>query len=389
MGTMTTNSPADSAFSFTDPPFWHTAAPSWKHVGEERDAVQKPLSVASHEPAHPDDLLPLPPPREEEAPVDDRLVKPTEPIPLPSWSRRFLNGGGLLRSGRSQAQLRDEQLVAMLIQPVQGSRTIAVMSTKGGVGKTTVTINLGHMFAGFRGDKVIALDANPDGGSLTYRIPRETRSTITDLIDDLSGVDPNVVRYSDVRRYTSQASSRLEVLASPQDPHTSRALNQEQYGQALDLLRRHFTLVLADCGTSILDPITRSVIEAADQLILVTTPSIDAARSTSFLISWLISHGHAQLVKEAVLVMNAVGRRTGPVNLMEMERHFTQRVRATVQIPWDPHLETGAQTALQDLRSETREAYLHLAVAVADDFLPPLPSEPPFRENKCCANCGR
>ncbi|MGH8905479.1 MAG: MinD/ParA family ATP-binding protein [Egibacteraceae bacterium] len=386
----------DSEFSFTDPPSWHTAAPSrggedgapWRAAWDLGDEPFR-LDMRDRPHDHPDPLferaVPPPPPLEDGRAFGGQPLGPAAHAPPLSRSRRFLRWSGLLDVGRSHAQPHGQRLVAGLTRPVRGSRTIAVISTKGGVGKTSVTVNLGHLFAEFRDDRVIALDANPDGGSLTYRIPRETRSTITELLDDLGGLDPSRLHHSDVRRYTSQASSRLEVLASPQDPHASRTLGQEQYRQALDLLRRHYTLILADCGTGILDTGTRAVIEAADQLILVTAPSIDAARAVNFLLSWLTAHGHAHLVKDAVLVMNAVARRTGPVNLIEMERHFAQRVRKVIQVPWDPHLETGARTAMQDLRPETRQAYLRLAAATADGLLSPAAHEPARTEHARCA----
>lgn len=46
-------------------------------------------------------------------------------------------------------------------QPLQGCYKIALLSLKGGVGKTTVTATLGATFASIRGDRVIAVDANP------------------------------------------------------------------------------------------------------------------------------------------------------------------------------------------------------------------------------------
>jgi putative peptide zinc metalloprotease protein len=328
---------AGSAFSFTDPPSWHTAAPSWERPGSE-DAVTARSA----------------PPRVAERRARSRAG--------------FLQRHGRKRVGPNLAQARDRQLVARIAQPVRGSRTIAVVSTKGGVGKTSTALNLGHTLAGLRDDRVVAVDADPDAGSLAYRIPRETRCTVADLLDDLRGFDAGDVAYDDIRHYTSRASSYLQVLASPADPYASRMLGRREYEQALELLRRHFALIVADCGTGVFDPITQGMVEAADHLVLVTTPSIDAARAVSFLLDWLTEHGHDRLVERAVLVMNAVAPRTGPVNLLEMERHFARQVSCIARIPWDPHLETGARTTMDDLRPETRRAYLHLAAAVADHF---------------------
>ena len=68
-------------------------------------------------------------------------------------------------------------------------------------------------FSSWRGDRVIAVDANPDFGTLAQRGPNQTQSTVRDLL-----ADDEIVRYSDIRRHTSQSSSRLELLASERDP---------------------------------------------------------------------------------------------------------------------------------------------------------------------------
>ena len=85
--------------------------------------------------------------------------------------------------------------------PITGCRTVAFISRKGGVGKTTTCLLVGHTFALHRGDRVVALDANPDAGTLGYRLRRETDETIATLLHDRAAID----RYADVRAYSSQA----------------------------------------------------------------------------------------------------------------------------------------------------------------------------------------
>src|SRR5258708_33044477 len=93
--------------------------------------------------------------------------------------------------------------------PLAGCYRIALLSLKGGVGKTTITATLGGTFASIRGDRVVAVDANPDRGTLSGKVPVETSATVRHLLRDADRIE----RYSDIRRYTSQRPSRLEVLA--------------------------------------------------------------------------------------------------------------------------------------------------------------------------------
>ena len=66
-------------------------------------------------------------------------------------------------------------LVSRVRTPVaDGYHRVAVLSLKGGVGKTTVTVGLGATLASLRGDRVIAVDANPDRGTLSDKVRVQT-----------------------------------------------------------------------------------------------------------------------------------------------------------------------------------------------------------------------
>ena len=83
---------------------------------------------------------------------------------------------------------------------------------------------------------------------------------------------------------------------------------------------------------------------------------------------WLDAHGHGDLVRNSVAVINCVHRSAGGVDLDRVAAHFAARCRAVVQIPFDAHLEEGAEVELDRLEPPTRLALLELAAAVADAF---------------------
>ena len=85
----------------------------------------------------------------------------------------------------SAAERRRRELIARVRTPVTGGHhRVAVMSLKGGVGKTTTTVGLGAMLASLRGDRVIAVDANPDRGTLSDKVRLETAATVRDLLNE-------------------------------------------------------------------------------------------------------------------------------------------------------------------------------------------------------------
>ena len=122
-------------------------------------------------------------------------------------------------------------------QPIAGDFRIAVLSIKGGVGKTTTTLGLGSVLALVRSDRVIAVDANPDRGTLAERIhDTSTNSTVRDLL-----MDSNINGYADIRGHTRVAASRLEVLASEQDPAAADVFGEADYRRTIEILGHRFT----------------------------------------------------------------------------------------------------------------------------------------------------
>lgn len=286
-------------------------------------------------------------------------------MPAGGWRRAvYVLSGGVVAITPSVAELRHRELVAQVKTPVTGCRKVAFISRKGGVGKTTTCLLVGHTFAAYRGDRVVALDVNPDAGTLGHRLRRETGETVATLLRDRQVIR----RYADVRAYSSQAPSRLEVIAGDERSEIADAIGSAAVGQAVGLLERHYNLVCLDAAPGVLGSATQGALQAADQLVVVSATGLDGARAASSTLDWLEEHGHEGLASSAVTVLNGVGAERGGVDVGRIEEHFASRCQACIRIPWDPHLHIGADVALEELRPDTRRAFLELAAAIACGF---------------------
>lgn len=294
-----------------------------------------------------------------------RLLRPGARPPQSGWRRLlYVLSGRLINPGESRADARRRELTARINQPLAGCYKIAVLSLKGGVGKTTMTATLGATFSSLRGDRVVAVDANPDRGTLSQKVPLETTATVRTLLRD----SQRLRRYTDVRAYTSQGLQRLEVLAGEQDPAVSEAFSEDDYRRTVNLLEHFYNIVLTDCGTGLMHSAMNGVLGMADQLVIVSSGSIDGARSASATMDWLEAHGQGALVRNSVAVINCVHRSAGGVDLDRVAAHFAARCRSVVRIPFDLHLEEGAEVDLDRMEPTTRLALLELAALVADAF---------------------
>jgi MinD-like ATPase involved in chromosome partitioning or flagellar assembly len=319
---------------------------------------------------------PVPPPREPahwqhaetaDSLTADLLLPGRHAAPPSGWRRAIYQvTGGLVRPPLSAAEMRRRELVARACTPVAaGHYRVAVLSLKGGVGKTTTVMGLGSTLASLRGDRVIAVDANPDRGTLSDKLRLETAATVRDLLNEREQIQ----RYADVRAFTTQAASRLEVLASDRDPTVSVAFSDQDYEDVSQVLEHYYSICITDCGTGLLHSAMAGVLRLADQIVLVSSPSVDGARSASATLDWLQAHGYGDLVRDGVVVLAVVRPRgKSTIDLERLEQHFATRCRAVVRVPYDAHLEEGAEVELNQLSKATADAYLALAAEVGDGF---------------------
>lgn len=298
------------------------------------------------------------------------MIGAVEAAPPSGW-RRLVHRvtGGRVNPGESAAQASEREVLERIRTPLRGDYRIAVLSLKGGVGKTTSTVALGGVFASLRGDRVIAVDANPDLGTLARRVLDDTAETdrgaptVRDLLEL-----PDASRYPQVRSCTSQAASRLEVIGSDRDPAMSEAFSEDDYRRTVDILQHHYNIILTDCGTGLMHSAMSGVLDLAHMLVLVTSPALDGARSAEATLDWLDHHGHGDLVANAVVVVSGAHPGQAAVDPEVLTSHFSARTRAVRGVPFDRHLSEGGVVDLDRLHPATFSAYRELAATVAEDF---------------------
>ena len=243
-----------------------------------------------------------------------------------------------------------------------GTRFVAVLTRKGGVGKTTITTLLGMALADVREDRVLAIDANPDRGTLAERIIKSTRATVRDVVTRAK----SLTTFTEFQTLVSRDVTRLDVLASDTDPTVAEAFDEDDYNVVADMAEKFYSVVVTDCGTGMLHSAMKATLQRVDSVVVVCGGSVDESRLASETLTWLESNGYEDLVKNAVVALNTATQGTNLVKLEEIEAHFQSRVRDIVRIPYDPALATGSLIRFDEIRPLTRAAARELAAEVID-----------------------
>lgn len=298
----------------------------------------------------------------------DRLLDPhriTKPEPEGAWSHfLYAVSGRRINIGDGRRARERKALSARIAAPLAGgARFVPVLSRKGGVGKTTITALLGMALADAREDRVIAVDANPDRGTLAERIVRPHHSK---SVRDLVRIHDDVKGYHDISAIVARDATRLDVLASDADPRIAEAFSDSDYRDVAGVAAHYYSLVLTDTGTGIVHSVMSATLDLADQIVIVSGLSVDEARLASETLTWLETNGYEEQAREAIVVLNQSTPGTPLVRLNELQAHFATRARSVVRVPYDPQIAGGGTIVFANLLPETRIAARELAALLVE-----------------------
>lgn len=299
----------------------------------------------------------------------DRLLDPnqmTKAEPEGTWSHFvYTLSGRRINLGDGKKARERKELSARIAAPLAGgARFVPVLSRKGGVGKTTITTLLGMALADAREDRVIAIDANPDRGTLAERIVKHNGKTVRDLVR----IHDEVKGFHDLSAVVSRDATRLDVLASDTDPRVSEAFSDTDYENVASVAAHYYSIVLTDTGTGIVHSVMGATLAQADHLVIVTGLSVDEARLASETLTWLETNGYAEQAREAIVVLNQSTAGAPLVRLDELQAHFATRVKHVVRMPYDPQIASGSAITFANLLPETRIAARELAALVVENL---------------------
>lgn len=244
---------------------------------------------------------------------------------------------------------------------VSRTNTVALISPKGGVGKTTSTFIAGNLLATHLKLRCLAVDLNPDFGTLAALAPDAARveSSMAELLRDRAQIGSA----AELRRYVSRLPSGLHLLAAPPQAEVIDQMTPSIYDELLTFVGQFYDVILLDLGTGVAGPIAQFAIQRADQAVVVTTPEWITATNVLGALRYL------QLGR-ATLVVNQAVRNSG--DSRALEAHFeTQRLSKRVAIPYDQQLRTMLDSgtySLAALRRRTRVPVKQLGLAVADQL---------------------
>ncbi|NES18286.1 MAG: septum site-determining protein MinD [Symploca sp. SIO3E6] len=196
------------------------------------------------------------------------------------------------------------------------SRIIVITSGKGGVGKSTITANLGMAIARL-GRRVALVDADFGLRNLDLLLGLENRVVYTavEVLANQCRLDQALVK--------DKRQEGLVLLPAAQS-RSKEAVSPEQMKQLLGLLAKTYEYIIVDCPAGI-ETGFRNAIAAASEALIITTPEIAAVRDADRVIGLLEAHS----IKRIHLIVN----RLKPAMVQAEQMMSVQDVQEILAIP--------------------------------------------------------
>ncbi|WP_099020878.1 MinD/ParA family ATP-binding protein [Mycolicibacterium palauense] len=293
------------------------------------------------------------------------------PVANTGWRGALNKSGFKLKPGKKESRRRE--VYKRIRAPKDSMYAVAVLTLKGGAGKTTVTATLGQVFSSIRADGVIAVDADPDAGDLPLRTAVHPRNlSMMEMLDTESN---DLRQHDQVQRFLSTTETDLHVLANGWRPDGERVLVPEDIRDVYEIASHYYSMLLWDGDKALNSHVVREMLDKSNALALLVEASAPGAFKAGQAIDWLRNHGYEGLLARTVLVVNETTANTR----LDMKALTTVLARQQLKlhhIPFDPHLDEGLSVDLDKLKKKTRRDFEDLAATLADDFSVPQPPAP-------------
>ncbi len=274
---------------------------------------------------------------------------------------------GLVRLRPSRREREGRVNLSAVRRAFGGLRQISVVNPKGGAGKTVATLMLGMSFGQTRGGFVLAWDNNETQGTLGMRAEPDLHArTVRDLLRDLDRFTDGNGRIGELAAYVrAQEEAMFDVLASDEAATAGEMLTGRAFREIRGVVGRYYKLILVDTGNNVRAENWQAAVDATDQLVITMSARNDSAETAARLLDHLEQTGRRELVRRAVAVVTIPPLRR-EINPRSIERHFDQRCRTVLRVPYDRHLDSGGPVRYAAVSPESRRAWLWVAAAVAD-----------------------
>lgn len=224
-------------------------------------------------------------------------------------------------------------------------KIVTVFSTKGGVGKTVIAVNLAVCLAQKKGLKTILADFDLQSGDVGVMLKLPPKRTIYDCLAVVNELDGEALG-----EFLTGHASGLEALQAPVEPALADLINPAHIDQILRISRNRAEFVIVDTPPFFNDDVL-ATLDLSDLVLLVTTMDVPSVKNVKLCLETLKLLGYpAQKIKLAI------NRADADVGLHQSEVEKALGLKASLVLPNEPSVILSVNNGVPMVSSSPRSA---------------------------------
>ena len=237
---------------------------------------------------------------------------------------------------------------------------VAIFSPKGGVGRTTIAVNLAVAAASLGGRRVALMDASFQFGDVGVLLNLNPKNkSIADLANQLEAGEPD-----ELDSYVINHSSGVRVLLAPSSPEQAELITAAHARRVVERLRAENDLVVVDCPSSFNDA-TLGILDSADLILTLLSLEITSIKNMRLFLEVADQLGYG--AGKIRLVLNRADSTLG-IRVADVEHSIGRKVDHTIVSDGRSvvyALNRGVPFFLSNREAQVSQDVLRLANAVA------------------------
>jgi pilus assembly protein CpaE len=260
------------------------------------------------------------------------LIKPFSSDELVSSIRRVYQLGATRRQAMpSMGQVAAGTSATTSATPQEKGKIVTVFSAKGGVGCSTIAVNVAIALQQNAASKVALVDTSLQFGDIGVLLNLYASRTIADLVTHVDELDNELINDIFIAH-----SSGVKALLAPPRPEVADTVTPAIVVDVLDRLRNMFDIIIVDTS-SMLDDLVLSVLDISDKIIVVTTPEIPAIKNAKLLFE--VTEALEYERERIMFILNKVDKR---INIRAEDIEANIKYKLEAQLPLDERSVTTA-----------------------------------------------
>jgi pilus assembly protein CpaE len=210
-------------------------------------------------------------------------------------------------------------------QQRRGRRVIAVFSPKGGVGTTTIAVNVATLANQLHPERTILVDLDLQFGQVATHLNIQLNHSMADLARDEEALRDLEL----LRTYVSQEENGVAVIGAPGSPELAQLVQARHVERLLQTLVTGYDVIVVDAGSQ-LDERTLAIFEQAECVVIPLIAEIGALKAIHTTIDYLSETG--SVLNKTMLVLNNMFPKE-PLKVSDVENALGMKV--SMDLPYD------------------------------------------------------